>query len=72
MSLLYINGTLKAVINTHTYLLPGGTNNFYKHKNVTNIKNVLNKEFANICDWFLENKLSIHFGEAKTKCILSV
>ena len=23
-----------------------------------------------MCDWFIENKLSIHFGEDKTKCIL--
>ena len=22
------------------------------------------------CDWFLDNKLSIHFGDDKTKCIL--
>ena len=24
----------------------------------------------NICDWFVYNKLSIHFCEDKTKCIL--
>ena len=24
----------------------------------------------NICDWFVDNKLSIHFGENKTKSIL--
>ena len=30
----------------------------------------MNKEFANLCDWFVGNKLSIHFGEDKTKCIL--
>ena len=34
------------------------------------IENVLNKEFANMCKWFVDNKLSIHFGEDKTKCIL--
>ena len=26
--------------------------------------------FSNICDWFVDYKLSIHFGEAKTKSIL--
>ena len=30
----------------------------------------LNEDFANICDWFVDNKLSIHFGEDKTKSIL--
>ena len=29
----------------------------------------LNKNFSNICDWFVDNKLSIHFGEDKTKSI---
>ena len=30
----------------------------------------VNKEFANICNWFVDNKLSIHFGEDKAKSIL--
>ena len=42
------------------------------HHNVTEIEYVLNKQFANVCDCFVDNKLSIHFGENKTKCILSV
>ena len=36
----------------------------------TFLKNVLNKEFANVCDWFVDNKLLSHFGADKTKCIL--
>ena len=28
------------------------------------------KHFSNLCEWFLDNKLSIHFGENKTKFIL--
>ena len=43
---------------------------FRQHKDVTEIENVLNKEFANVCNWFVDKKLSIHFGEDKTKCIL--
>ena len=31
---------------------------------------VLNKNFSSLCDWFIDNKLSIHFGEEKTKSIL--
>ena len=32
--------------------------------------NDLNIDFSNICDWFVVNKVSIHFGEDKTKSIL--
>ena len=31
------------------------------------IEKRLNKDFENLCDWFVDNKLSIHFGEDKTK-----
>ena len=30
----------------------------------------LNKDFDNICDWFINNKLSIYFGKDMTKWIL--
>ena len=30
----------------------------------------LNNDLENICDWFVDNKSSIHFGEDKTKSIL--
>ena len=30
----------------------------------------MNRNFNALCDWFIENKLSIHFGEDKTKSIL--
>ena len=42
----------------------------YQLKEVDEIEKELNKDFENICDWFVENKLSIHFGEDKTKSIL--
>ena len=34
------------------------------------MKEHLTKDFSNIYDWFVDNKLSIHFGEDKTKSIL--
>ena len=34
------------------------------------IKNKLNINLISLCDWFIENKLSFHFGEDKTKFIL--
>ena len=42
----------------------------YQHKEIDEIEKQLNKEFENIYDWFVDNKLSIHFGEDNTKSIL--
>ena len=30
----------------------------------------LNRDFNSLCEWFIDNKLSIHFGKEKTKSIL--
>ena len=43
---------------------------FYEHEDVKKIINVLNKEFSSLCHRFIDNKLSTHFGEDKTKSIL--
>ena len=40
-----------------------------QHKDINKIENQLNGDFSNICDWFVDNKLSIYFGEDKTKSI---
>ena len=39
----------------------------YNHQNRTFIVNNLNHDFNNLCEWFICNKLCIHFGENKTK-----
>ena len=39
-------------------------------RNIKEIEEKLNKKFNSLCDWFVENKLSIHFGEEKTKSIV--
>ena len=41
----------------------------YQHKDLAQIEKRHNEYFENLCDSFVENKLSIHFGE--TKSILS-
>ena len=68
--LLYINDIPQALSNTHTYLYAHDTSIFCQHQDFTEIENVLNKDFANVCNWFVDNNLSIHFGKDKTKCIL--
>ena len=34
------------------------------------IEDQLNEDFNSLCEWFIDNKVSIHFGEEKTKSIL--
>ena len=34
----------------------------YQHNEVGETEKHLNKDFENIYDWFVDNKLSIHFG----------
>ena len=42
----------------------------FQHKDITEIETALNKNFSMLWGWFVHNKLSIHFGEDKTKSIL--
>ena len=42
----------------------------FQGKDVIEIEKQLNGDFTNICEWFVDNRLSIHFGEDKTKFIL--
>ena len=39
-------------------------------ENVNEIEKQLNRNFNSLCDWFVDNKLSMHSGEDKTKSIL--
>ena len=66
--LIYVNDIPQAVKST--LLLYADDSCFlYQHKDVDEIEKHLNKDFENICDRFVDNKLSIHFGEDKTKSI---
>ena len=42
----------------------------YQHRDVNEIKKQINSDFENVCHWFVDNKLSMHFGKDKTKSIL--
>ena len=43
---------------------------YCQYGNSNKIEKQFNEDFCNISDWFVDNKLSIHFGEDKTKSIL--
>ena len=42
----------------------------FTNENVSSIEIHLNVDFNSLCAWFIDNKLSIHLGDDKTKCIL--
>ena len=67
--LIYINDLPQALNETGSYLYADDTCIFYQDKDVEKIERVLNKEFSSLCEWFIDNKLSIHFGDDKTKTI---
>ena len=66
---LYINDMPQA-INCELLLYADDTCLIFQHKDIHEIEIVLNKNLSTLCDWFADNKLSIHFGEDKTKSIL--
>ena len=41
---------------------------FYQHEDITEFEKVINKESVNL--YKFDNKMPIHFGEDKTKCML--
>ena len=66
--LLYINDKPQAV-KCELLLYADDTCLIFQHSGINGIEIQLNKNFRLICDWFMDNKLSIHFGENKTKSI---
>ena len=67
--LIYVNDLPQALNETWSHLYADDTCIFYQDKDVEKIEKVLKKEFSSLCEWFIGNKLSIHFGDDKTKTI---
>ena len=67
--LLYVNDMPQA-IQCDLLLYADDSVLIFSHKDIDVINEQLNKDFNSLCDWFVDNKLSIHFGEDKTKTIL--
>ena len=42
----------------------------FSSENVGSIEKCLNADFNSLCEWFIDNKLSLYLGEDKTVCIL--
>ena len=67
--LLYVNDMVQAA-NCDLLLYADDRGFIFKHKDINIIEQQLNRIFSNICDCFVDNKLSIYFGEDKTKSFL--
>ena len=61
---------MSQAVKCNIFLYAGYTCLVCQHRDINEIEKQLNKEFESICDWFVDNKLSIHFGDGKTKSIL--
>ena len=67
--LIYINDMSQAV-KCNLFLYANDSCLVCQHEYIKEIEKQLNKDFENIYDWFVDNKLSIYFGNDKTKSIL--
>ena len=63
--LIYVSGMPQAV-KSNLFLHANDSCLMYQHRDVEEIEKQLNKGFENVCNWFGDNKLSIHFGKDKT------
>ena len=61
---------MPGAVNCEPVLYTDDTCLVFQDKDQDTIYVRLNSEFNKLCDWFVDNKLSIHFGEDKTKSIL--
>ena len=39
----------------------------FQYKNVTEIEKQPLRDFSSLCDWFVDNNLSVYFGQEKNK-----
>ena len=58
------------VVKSNLFLYADNSCLIFQGKDVIEIEKQLNRDFTNICEWFVDDRLSIHFGEDKTKSIL--
>ena len=56
-------------VKSNLFLYANGSCLIFQGKDVIEIEKQLNGDFTNICEWFVDNRLSIQFGEDKTKSI---
>ena len=65
---IYVN--MSMAVKCNLFLYADDTCLVFQSKNIKDIKKQLNEEFTNMCDWFVDNILSIHVDEDETTSIL--
>ena len=60
--LFYVND-MPGAVNCEKLLYADDTCLVFQAKDLDTISDRLNTEFIKLCDWFVDNKLSIHFGD---------
>ena len=68
--LIYINDLPQSLTEIASNLHADDKCIHYQDKDIEKSENILNKEFSSFCECFIDNKLSIYFGEDRTKAIL--
>ena len=63
---------MSQAVKSNLYLYTKDTSLFSQCKDITETEKQLNEDFESIYDWFVNNKLSIYFGNDKTKSMLLV
>ena len=69
MFLIYVNNMPQAIKSSLLSYVDDSCM-LYQHNEVDEIEKQFNKDFENICEWFVDKELSIHCGEDITKSIL--
>ena len=69
LSLMYVNDMPQSV-KSNLFLYADESWLVFQGKDLIEIEKQLNEDFTNICESFVDNRLSIYFGEDKTKSIL--
>ena len=59
--LLYVND-MSQVVDCELFLYADDSFLVYQYRDVKAIDTKFNKSFSIVCDWFVDNKLSIHWG----------
>ena len=52
---------MKQAVSTDQLLCADDSCLVFQHKHVTEIEAHLKNDFSNLCEWFFDHKLSIHF-----------
>ena len=60
--LLHVNN-MKQAVDCDLFLYADDSGLVYQHKDVKEIDRNLNKNFSDVCDCFVDYKLSVHLGE---------